>query len=169
MIIRLLLMLECVWYFIIQLISDSPHVVVEFLSPRANIYESTHVHYDGTLSNCHYINKRESSRTHVRVEFLSPHANIYESKHAHYDRTISTCILLINQTRIKSHTCGGGMYVHSCEHLREKACALWWKDIYLHLFINESHVAFLSPHAHWNTLSKNVPKTFSYKVANLWE
>ena len=75
-------------------------MVVEFLSPHANIYESTHVHYDGTLSNCHYINKRESSRTHVRVEFLSPHANIYESKHAHYDRTISTCILLINENQV---------------------------------------------------------------------
>ena len=58
------------------------------------------MHYDGTLSNCHYINKRESSRTHVRVEFLSPHANIYESTHAHYDRTISTCILLINENQV---------------------------------------------------------------------
>ena len=75
-------------------------MVVEFLSSRANIYESTHVHYDGTLSNCHYIHKRESSRTHVRVEFLSPHANIYESTHAHYDRTISTCILLINENQV---------------------------------------------------------------------
>ena len=75
-------------------------MVVEFLSPHANIYESTHVHYDGTLSNCNYINKRESSRTHVRVEFLSPHANIYESTHAHYDRTISTCILLINENQV---------------------------------------------------------------------
>ena len=75
-------------------------MVVEFLCPHANIYESTHVYDDGTLSNCHYINKRESSRTHVRVEFLSPHANIYESKHAHYDRTISTCILLINENQV---------------------------------------------------------------------
>ena len=55
---------------------------------------------DGTLSYCHYINKRESSRTHVRVEFVSPPANIYESTHAHYDRTISTCILLINENQV---------------------------------------------------------------------
>ena len=75
-------------------------MVVEFLSPHANIYESTHVHYDKTISNCHYINTRESSRTHVRVEFLSPHANIYESTHAHYDRAISTCILLINENQV---------------------------------------------------------------------
>ena len=46
--------------------------------------------------------------------------------------------------RVKSHTCGSGISVHSCEHLRKHACALKWKDIYLHCIhkrnISRTHV-----------------------------
>ena len=67
-----------------------------------------------------------------------------------------------------THTSGSVISVHSCENLLEHACALW-KDMCLRYIQNRTHVGveFLSSHAHWNILSKKVPKPFLHKVANL--
>ena len=92
------------------------------------------------LDTCHYIGRWESSRKHVGVELLCSSGNIYESTHAHYDGEMCTYILFINETQVAQ--CGSKMSVHSCEHLWEYACALRWKDMYLHFFtkLNPSRI-----------------------------
>ena len=71
--------------------SSRVHVGLEFLSTHANIYESTHAHYDGKTLTCNLFTEQNPSRIFAGVHFLSPreHWNIMSKKT--YEKLTRVC------------------------------------------------------------------------------
>lgn len=106
------------------------------------------------------------------MEFLSTYANIYESTHVHYNGKICICVLLINETQVTFTW--SEFFVPSCELWQENACTLRHlvNKFTLNVFLQSCELVGVrldSKHAHFNILSKQVPKTLFYKAANVWE
>ena len=106
------------------------------------IYESTHGHYDRRLNTCHYISKRESSRTDMGVEFLSPHANIYENTHAHCERTSNTRHYFSRWETLRTHV--GVEFLSSHTNIYESTQAHYdGKILTCILLINKTQSVFI--------------------------